>query len=163
MLNQTSEYALRVVALIASRPPEEPSHATELAATLDVPANYLSKILHQLAAAGILASRRGRHGGFVLAKPAARLRLATVIAPFEDVAAYRTCLLGHSVCNDRVACVAHHRWKPIAESILRFLADTTVESLAQSGGDPPAVPNQPPARRKDAPVRGRGRRNPPRS
>ncbi len=158
MLNQTSEYALRVVALIASRPPEEPSHATELAATLDVPANYLSKILHQLAGAGVLASRRGRHGGFVLAKPATRLRLATVIAPFEDVAAYRTCLLGQSACNDRVACVAHHRWKPIAESILRFLADTTVESLVRSGGAPPAVPARPPLSRENPPARGRSRR-----
>lgn len=130
MLNQSAEYALRVVTLIAGRDQDVPSHAKELASTLDVPANYLSKILHQLAAAGVLTSRRGRQGGFVLGKPAARLRLAAVVAPFEDLTQYRACLLGRPACNARGACSAHHQWKPIATSVLRFLKDTTVAQLA---------------------------------
>lgn len=141
MLTQSAEYALQAVTLIASRPVGRASHAAELAATLGVPANYLSKILHQLAAAGILASRRGRQGGFALARPAAELTLAAVVAPFEDPARYRGCLLGKTTCSDRVACAAHHRWKPIAESVLAFLNGTTVASLAQRR--PKAKPRPP--------------------
>jgi Rrf2 family protein len=131
MLNQSSEYALRAVALIASRDRDVPSHAKELAAALGVPANYLSKILHQLASAGVLVSRRGRQGGFLLAGPAARMRLARVVAPFEDLTQYRACLLGRPTCSARGACAAHHEWKPIASAVLRFLQQTSVAQLAR--------------------------------
>jgi Rrf2 family transcriptional regulator, iron-sulfur cluster assembly transcription factor len=131
MLNQSSEYALRAVALIASRNREIPLHAKELAAELNVPANYLSKILYQLAAAGVLVSRRGRQGGFLLAAPASRMRLARVVAPFEDLTQYSACLLGRPACSARGACAAHHEWKPIASAVLRFLKQTTVAQLAQ--------------------------------
>lgn len=130
MLNHSAEYALKVVALIASRPADEPSRAVELAAALDLPANYLSKILHQLASAGVLASQKGRRGGFLLGSGSAQLTLAAVVAPFEDLGQYRSCLLGNAICSDRRACVAHARWKPVARAVLEFLQETTVDSLA---------------------------------
>lgn len=142
MLNQSAEYALRVVALIASRPPDHPSHAAELAAALGVPPNYLSKILHQLAFEGILKSRRGRQGGFILATDAREITLALVVAPFENLSQYRACLLGNPVCSDRRACAAHHGWKPIADSVLAFLENTTVAALA-AGAPPQPLPSAP--------------------
>lgn len=132
MLSQSSEYALRAVALLASREDAPPSHAKELARTLGVPANYLSKILHQLALAGVLASRRGRQGGFALLTPASRLRLVTVVEPFEDLGQYRSCLLGRTVCGARNPCRAHALWQPVASAALTFLTQTTVEQLASS-------------------------------
>lgn len=130
MLNQSAEYALRAVTVFAGLAEDESVHAAELATTLGIPANYLSKILHQMAAAGILNSRRGRGGGFQLAVPASTLTLATVIEPFEDLTRYRTCFLGGAVCNDRAACAAHHEWKPIANAMLEFLTTTTCDTLA---------------------------------
>lgn len=155
MLNQSAEYALRVVTLIAGRRADRPSHAAALAKELGVPANYLSKILHQLAAAGVLTSRRGRGGGFRLADAPGDLTLATVVAPFDALATYRTCLLGKPVCGDRHACAAHVYWKPIAVSVLRFLQETTVRSLASAG---PRGASPPISRRAGSPG-SRGRRS----
>ena len=129
MLNRSAEYALSVVTQLALLGPDESAQAAELAATLKLPANYLSKILHQLAAEGILASRRGRSGGFRLALPAERITLEKVVAPFDDIASYRRCVMGSKVCSDRTACVAHARWKPISESVMAFLKETTVAEL----------------------------------
>ncbi len=129
MLNQSAEYALRVVVHLAGLQPERASRAAELAEELGIPANYLSKVLHQLAAEGILSSRRGRGGGFRLARPAARLRLADVIAPFDDLGSQKTCVLGQSVCSDGRPCKAHHLWRPLSASISSFLAKTTVADL----------------------------------
>jgi Rrf2 family protein len=129
VLNQSAQYALQAVAQLARLEEGETLRAAELAAQLDVPANYLSKVLHQLASAGILTSRRGRTGGFALAEPATALTLADVVAPFASVADYRECLLGHPVCSNKSACAAHHRWKPIAGSFITFLNETTVATL----------------------------------
>lgn len=106
-------------------------HARELAAALDIPGNYLSKVLHQLAVSGILESRRGRSGGFRLARPADEITLEAIVTPFEDVARYRQCLLGKSVCSDSRPCAAHARWKPVGRLMTSFLTRTTLADVGQ--------------------------------
>ena len=51
---------------------------TELAKAAGVPAPFLSKVLGRLADRGLLRSRRGRGGGFVLGRPAAEITLADI-------------------------------------------------------------------------------------
>lgn len=75
----------------------------EIAAALGIPRNYLSKILHRLAGEGVLASTRGRNGGFRLARPAGRISLLEVVEPFDRIDARRQCLLGREVCSDERA------------------------------------------------------------
>ena len=67
MLSGTASYALRAVVYLASLPDHQPVRASELARAVDVPRNYLGKILHELVRAGILKSTRGKGGGFELA------------------------------------------------------------------------------------------------
>jgi Rrf2 family protein len=136
MLSQTAQYALRTVVLIASRAPGEVVRVEEIAAELGVPRNYLSKTLHQLARAGVLRSTRGRGGGFQLAVPAARLRLARVIEPFDRLADGPTCLLGRVACSDRHPCAAHERWKRASGTVAAFFRDTTVADLLADGALP---------------------------
>lgn len=130
MLNQSAEYALRVAVRLANHEPEAWAQAADLARDIDIPANYLSKLLHQLAAAGVLNSRRGRSGGFRLGRPADRMVLAEVVEPFAPVARYRECLLGALRCSAVTACEAHETWKPIADRVYAFLTQTTVAQLA---------------------------------
>lgn len=132
MLNQTAEYALRTAVLLAEHE-EAPValRAADLAAHLDIPANYLSKILHQLAREGVLESQRGKTGGFRLARPAARIRLADVIRPFDEIDTRRACLLGRPVCSDAAPCQAHARWKVIGTSLAEFFRHTTLAAMVE--------------------------------
>ena len=68
MLSRTSQYALRAILYLADQPVERSVRAIDVAENLDVPANYLSKILHTLARSGLLISERGPRGGFRLAR-----------------------------------------------------------------------------------------------
>lgn len=129
MLSQTAEYALRAVVAIAQRPRGEPIGAAKLASDLDIPQNYLSKTLHQLARAGVLESSRGKAGGFQLARPAGRIALLDVVTPFDDISGKRACLMGRSVCSDHTACAAHSRWKAVGEKTAEFFRGTTVADL----------------------------------
>ena len=69
MLSKTSEYALRAVLFLARESRDIPVPAGDIATGLDVPANYLSKILHTLSRAGVVSSERGPGGGYRLARP----------------------------------------------------------------------------------------------
>lgn len=128
MLSQTAEYALRAVLHLAEQAPDQPVPVGDIAQALDVPRNYLSKTLHQLARAGVVTSTFGPGGGFRLAAPAEAIPLARVVAPF-DPAGERHCLLGRARCADADPCPAHARWKGISAQIERFFAATTVADL----------------------------------
>jgi len=132
MLSQTAEYALRTVLYLATTDQAELSNVSDIAERLDIPRNYLSKTLHQLARAGVLTSTRGKHGGFRLTKPPSKLSLAEVVAPFDGPTGARICLLGRAACSDSDPCPAHGRWKSVSNEVSTFFRETKVSDLLAS-------------------------------
>ena len=129
LLSQTSSYAVRAAIHLAEHAVDAPIPTGDIASALGVPRNYLSKILHQLARAGVLDSARGPHGGFRLAAPAAEISLAAVVAAVEPQRIDRRCLLGRPECSDADPCPAHDSWQSLAEGISDFLRETTLADL----------------------------------
>lgn len=107
----------------------------DIAERLEVPRNYLSKILHVLARAGVLTSSRGPGGGFQLSKPASELTLAEVVERFDQLPADSGCLLGRPECSDRDPCPAHDRWKGISIAVKDFFRETSIADLSRDLSD----------------------------
>jgi Rrf2 family protein len=131
LLPQTAEYALRATIYIASHAAGRRGAAVrvgEIAAALRLPQNYLSKTLHQLARAGVLASTRGPTGGFRLGAPAEQITLGRVVEVFAETRP-RRCLLGTGPCGQNPTCPVHARWKPVATPVTEFFATTTIADL----------------------------------
>ncbi len=133
ILSQTSVYALKAVMHLAEAAPDGPVRVEDIAAALDVPRNYLSKILAGLARAGVVSSTRGPGGGFTLALDPSGLALAQVIDPFDDIAQEARCFLGRERCSDDRPCAAHAHWRAVAASVTDFLRGTTIDDLTVSG------------------------------
>lgn len=150
MLSQTAEYALRAVLFLADR--GGPATVDEIAERVEVPRNYLSKTLHRLAREGVLASSRGKGGGFRLAVDPHRLTLLRVVEPFHEVSAQRRCLLGRPQCNDRAPRPAHHQWRAAGERISEFFRERTVGDLVSGG----SVARRRPEREAIVPQNGAG-------
>jgi Rrf2 family protein len=138
MLNQTAEYALRAVLHLASAEGDGPLRVDAVAADLDVPRNYLSKVMHLLARSGLLRSARGPAGGFTLARPPEEITLAQVIDPFDRLE--DRCLLMRRTCSDADPCLAHHQWKHVAVQLRSFFRETTVADLVRGAGNVPGAP-----------------------
>jgi len=137
MISQTAEYALRAILYLAQYGAERPVRVNEMAESLRIPRNYLSKILHQLTRHRVVVSLRGKAGGFRLAGNPGALLLSAVITPFDRVDERRRCLLGRPQCSDRTACAAHTRWKDVADTVAQFFRDTTVADLLERGATLP--------------------------
>ena len=130
MLSATAEYALRaVVCLARNHEQAEHTRANDLAEAIDVPRNYLSKILHELTRAGILKSTRGKNGGFQLAVPPEELPLLRIVQLFDHMGEQSRCLLGRPECSDADPCSAHERWRALADQVSAFLESTTLADL----------------------------------
>lgn len=138
LISQSTEYALRAALHIAEHSDNGPVRVQDVARDLDVPRNYLSKILHQLGRSNVVTSTRGPNGGFRLAAPPATIPLARIVEPFEPnlVDGRRRCLLGREVCSDTDPCGAHHHWKRVAAEILDFFHSKTLADLLAAPGDP---------------------------
>jgi len=142
ILSQTAIYAIKAVLFLAETDREEPVRVDDIARALDVPRNYLSKILHALTRAGLLSSTRGPHGGFRLRIDASRITLEQVVEPFDELVQRSACLLGRERCSDENPCAAHTRWRSVSAEVRDFFRDTTVRSLSNDG---PAIPDIAPA------------------
>lgn len=132
LISQTSRYALQAAVYLAGRWDEDCLVPVgQIAEALDVPRNYLSKTLHQLARSGVLVSVRGPGGGFRLAGDPAKVKLAEIVLPVEPGIGERYCLLGRAACSDDDACPAHERWRALAEQSRRFLEETCLADLVR--------------------------------
>jgi len=67
MLSQKTRYAIRAMQHLADRHGEGPVQLAEIAAAQKIPANFLTVILSELSRYGIVASMRGKDGGYWLA------------------------------------------------------------------------------------------------
>ena len=101
MISKTAEYALRAITILAGQP-KSPASADSLAKTTKVPRRYLTRVMQDLTAAGLVNSRSGPGGGYVLAKAIDDLTILDVInavAPLERITSCPLGLTSHtSLC-----------------------------------------------------------------
>ncbi|MBU1667867.1 Rrf2 family transcriptional regulator [bacterium] len=81
LLTRASEYALLSLDII--RNSEKPKGSEQLSKELCIPKSFLAKILQGLAKAGILESKKGAHGGFIMAKSSQEITIAEIIVAAE--------------------------------------------------------------------------------
>lgn len=140
MLTQRSRYALRSLLFLATAPVgSAPIPMTRIAAEANVPRKFLELILADLREAGLVLSHRGKHGGYLLARPAHLISLGDIIRTIEGPlalvpcvsrTAYRRC----TDCNDEAACAIRQAMARVRDETARILdgtslADATAEQL----------------------------------
>lgn len=127
MFSQTTEYALRAMACLAMRA-DELVPTPVLAAQTKVPANYLAKVLQQLAGAKLIVGRRGVGGGYKLSKPAGDIKLIDVINAVTVVERIKTCPLGIATHGSNL-CALHRKSDEAAKAVIEVYDGVTLEDL----------------------------------
>jgi Rrf2 family protein len=112
---------------MAKQDDQYPVLSSTIAADMNIPRNFLSKIINRLVQAGLMLATRGRGGGVKLARPAADIMLREVVELFMKVDDYQNCFMGLKTCDG--GCGMHLRWKIISEQFQQILDDTTVDQI----------------------------------
>lgn len=102
MLSQKARYALRALVELA-RAEGEQLTSGELALRADAPRKFLEAILLELSRNGVVVSRRGKFGGYLLSRPPAEISFAEVIRVIDGPLALAPCVsprLGYRKCDD---------------------------------------------------------------
>lgn len=130
LFSQTVEYALRAVVDLAQNPDAQRT-SKQIAKDMQVPLDYLSKVLQGLARAGIVQSHRGIKGGFTLARPAREITILQVVNAVDPIKRIYTCPLGLKA-HENALCPLHKRLDEATAAVEATLADTTLAQVIET-------------------------------
>ncbi len=138
MLSQKCKYALQALLSLAREPTQDLLLVSDIAERENLPKKFLEAILLELNRNGLVRSRRGRGGGYALAKPADLITFGQVVriidgplAPLSCVSVnyYRRC----DDCRDEQACDIRKVMRRVRDAIATELDGTSLQD-AISGG-----------------------------
>jgi Rrf2 family protein len=142
MISQKAKYAFKALVHLAEQPDSASIQIEEIAEGAGVPRKFLEHILLDLKHKGIVASRRGRSGGYVLIKRPGDITIGNIlraidgpIAPLPCISqtAYRRC----SDCRDEKTCAVRRLFKDTYAATLLLLDATTLADVVERGKPAP--------------------------
>ena len=157
MFSTKAEYGVRVMVELARRggtaegASGDPISLAEIAEHDGMPLAYLEHLVARLRKAGLVDSRRGSRGGYLLARAATEITMAEVVEALEGSIAPIECISqsadGSIVCSresDRAGshshvCPTKLLWTRVRGAIVHTLQDTTLADLVLE----PALPAGP--------------------
>ena len=132
MFARSTECALQASIYLALHSGEgSPVRSEEIARQLELPHAFTRKCLRDLVEAGILKSRKGRTGGFVLAGPPSEISVLDIVVALQTLRRYEACLLGQPECPGEVACPLHDFWMRLIERFEERLGRTSLRRMAK--------------------------------
>lgn len=129
LFSKKCEYALQALLFMAEFREEGPLSADHIANQLDIPKEFISKILQSLTKSGLVISQRGKAGGFRLARDPRRISLMDVVANIDGTAVLEDCLIGHPSCNPDAPCTVHETWSPMQDQLNTLLTHTHLDNF----------------------------------
>jgi Rrf2 family protein len=132
-----SEYGVRVMVELARRGGAAPVALTEIAEHERLPLAYLEHLVARLRRAGLIESRRGAHGGYLLAREPEEITMSEVVAALEGEIAPVECITsspdGSVYCSleseAQHVCTTKVLWTRVRASIVTTLEQTTLADL----------------------------------
>jgi Rrf2 family cysteine metabolism transcriptional repressor len=137
MFSTKAEYGVRVMVELARREGEDPVPLAEIAEHDGLPLAYLEHLVARLRKAGLVDSRRGSRGGYLLARAPEEITMAEVVEALEGSIAPIECISeaadGSVVCSRESdpshTCPTKLLWTRVRFAIVRTLQDTTLYDL----------------------------------
>lgn len=129
-LSKLTDYATVLMTRLAQAPDELHS-AQSLASRTRVELPTVSKVLKQLARAGLVVSQRGAQGGYRLARPADDISVAEIIAALEGPLGMTECSIHAGLCAQESVCSVRRNWRKISRAIVGALDEVSLADMAE--------------------------------
>jgi Rrf2 family protein len=136
MLSKKSKYAIKALLALAEDTSKEPVRIGDLAEQEHIPAKFLEAILLSLRNAGMLQSRKGKGGGYRLARDPKQITVGQVVRLFDGPlapvpCASQTAYVACEDCEDEATCGVRLAMKDVRDATARILDNTSIASLAR--------------------------------
>jgi Rrf2 family protein len=139
MITMKAKYALKALCRLALSQTGEPVLIADIAEAEKIPRKFLELILAELKQHGILQSRKGRGGGYLLAKNPDTITVAAVLRVLDGPIAPVPCLSRTAYqrcaeCVDEASCGVRLILKDAHAASLQVLENTTLADMVERVG-----------------------------
>jgi len=129
IFSRKCELGLQAVLYLTANNNREVVSSEEIANKLNIPKEFVSKILQSLTSSGIVESKKGKNGGFALAKDARKIKLIDIVKAIDGLGIFDSCVLGFPQCSSQNPCPVHNKWGELREKAFNMLSDETLADL----------------------------------
>lgn len=133
LLSKSCVYGLRASLFLATRDNGEYVPIRKMSDKLEISFHFLTKILQQLTAEGIMESFKGPNGGIRLNRNGAEVPLMDIVLTIDGSQLLTECALGLPGCGTKNPCPLHDKWAETRDGIREMLEETTLTELAEKG------------------------------
>ena len=130
-LSTKAQYAVRAMVSLNLYADGAPMSLKAIAAREDISLTYLEQLFVKLRRGKIVDSVRGPGGGYVLARPADRIRVDEIIDSVEETLVPVSCMDQDGSCSCVDQCVTHSVWQGLGGRIRQFLSSINLEDLTK--------------------------------
>jgi Rrf2 family protein len=128
--SKTCELGLQAVLFLSTKG-KRIYNAIDVSKELKVPKEYVSKVLQILTNSGIVGSKKGKNGGFFLAKEPAQIKLIDIVEAIDGLGVFKSCVLGFPGCSVEAPCPVHDKWGKLRDEAFQMLSAETLEHLKE--------------------------------
>jgi Rrf2 family protein len=134
MLSKKAKYAIKALLALADQHRDEPMRIADLARAEQIPPKFLELILLGLKNHGILQSRKGKGGGYLLARDPTEIYLGQIVRMFDGPlapvpCASQTAYVRCTDCRSEAVCGVHIAMKEVRDATARILDGTSLATL----------------------------------
>jgi Rrf2 family protein len=140
-ISDAANLAIHAMAHIARSKDKANQSSSEIATRYGFSESHLSKVMQRLVKVGLLTSRRGPGGGFLLGRPAKTISLIEILETVDGPMSNNKCMVGHTKCLDGgcalgalLTHVNHHVRMFMASRNLTELRDSSVKNASYLAG-----------------------------
>jgi Rrf2 family transcriptional regulator, nitric oxide-sensitive transcriptional repressor len=130
-----TDYSLRVLIYLASKPKDELSTIKEIADAYQISKNHLMKVTYELGKMGIIETIRGRYGGIKLAKEPADINIGELVRKTEEDFELVECFGKNNSCVITPVCGLKHALAKALNAYLSVLDGYTLADLVTNPMD----------------------------
>ncbi|HUX92902.1 MAG TPA: Rrf2 family transcriptional regulator [Ignavibacteriaceae bacterium] len=131
IFSKKCEYGLQAVLYLAARNETDSINSEEISSKLNIPKEFISKILQSLTESGLISSKKGKNGGFSLAKDPSKIRLIDIVSAIDGMDMFNNCVLGFPHCSPDHPCPLHEKWGALRTNAYNMLTDETLDKLKE--------------------------------
>lgn len=128
ILSKLADYGVIVATQLAAEPDQQMNAAT-LAERTRLPRATVAKLLKVLAHSGVVTASRGAAGGYRLARAAANISIAEVIAAIDGAIGVTQCSIHGPDCTRTDFCSTKPHWKRINDAVGTALSAMTLAEM----------------------------------
>ena len=138
MLTKKGKYGLKALSALSELPPGQLAFVGEVANANNIPKKFLDAILAELRNAGFVQSRKGKTGGYCLARPADEIKIGHVVRVLDGPLAPIPCAskTRYQPCTDcdEATCQIRHLMLDVRNAIADVLDNTSLTQMRAMGG-----------------------------